>query len=204
MTNKFPLIKSIALILQIIWYLQLIFISALIIISLLIAIDSPIVEQYKLKGFSVQFHQIDLSSQQNDKPVYISNGIGRLHNTNAEKKFIFYRIFSVFTDALLYTFIVFWLRKILNVSEADALFTKKNGEYITKIAYAVLGIALLPAIINYYINLEVVQHLKIEHITFKARLNIDFRTLFLAMLIFIIAKVFVKGAELKEENDLTI
>jgi len=204
MAHKFPFIKSIAFVLRIIWYLQLIFLTAIVLIAILIALNNPIIDQYKLKGFSVQFERIDLDKSAPDKPVYLSNGEGRLHNTQSNDKFIFYRLFSVFIDAFLYTLIVFWLRKIFKLLEIDNFFIRQNGVYIKQIAFAVLGIALLPDLVNYFINLQVMESLKIENVIFKARLSFDFRTLFLALLIFVIAKVFIKGAEIKEENDLTI
>ncbi len=204
MANKFPFIKSVALILQIVWYLQLLFLFALIVVSLLIVIDSPVVDQYKLKGFRVQFQRIDLDKSIQNSTVYFSNGEARLHDKKTNDKFIFYRIFSVFVDAFLYTLIVLWLKKIFKSLETGNFFIRENGIYIKKIAYAVIGISLLPALIDYFINLQLVDALKIEGVIFKARLSFDFRSLFLALLIFVIAKVFIKGAEIKEENDLTI
>ena len=67
-----------------------------------------------------------------------------------------------------------------------------------------LGIALLPDLINYLINVYVTNTLVINGIIFKARFDFDLRTTFLALLIFVIAKVFIRGAELKEDHDLTI
>ncbi len=204
MANKFPFIKSIAFVLQIVWYLQLLFLFALIVVSLLIVIDNPIVKQYKLKGFRVQFQQIDLDKSGQNNTVYLSNGEGRLHDAKTGDKFIFYRILSVFIDAFLYTLIVLWLKKIFKGLETGNFFIRKNGIYIKKIAYAVIGIAILPVLIDYFVNLQVVNSLKIDNVVFKARLSFDFRSLFLALLLFVIAKVFIKGAEIKEENDLTI
>jgi hypothetical protein len=204
MANKFPFIKSISFVLQIIWYLQLLFLFALIVISFLIAIDSSIVNQYKLKGFRVQFQRVDLEKSGQNNIAYLSNGEGRLHLSQSGDKFIFYRILSVFVDAFLYTLIVLWLKKIFKGLETGDFFIRKNGIYIKKIAYAVIGIAVLPVLIDYFVNLQVVNSLKIDNVIFKARLSFDFRSLFLALLIFVIAKVFIKGAEIKEENDLTI
>ncbi len=204
MANKFPFIKSVALILQTVWYLQLLFLFALIVVSLLIVIDSPVVDRYKLKGFRVQFQRIDLDKSVQNSTVYFSNGEARLHDKKTNDKFIFYRIFSVFVDAFLYTLIVLWLKKIFKSLETGNFFIRENGIYIKKIAYAVIGISLLPPLIDYFINLQLVDALKIEGVIFKARLSFDFRSLFLALLIFVIAKVFIKGAEIKEENDLTI
>ncbi|MCF6241592.1 MAG: DUF2975 domain-containing protein [Bacteroidales bacterium] len=204
MANKFPFIKSINFVLQIIWYLQLLFLFALIVVSVLIITDSPIVDRYKLKGFRVQFQRINLDKSIAGSTIYLSNGEGRLHNTKTGDKFILYRIFSVFVDAFLYTLIVLWLKKVFKCLESGDFFIRKNGVYIKRIAYAVIGITLLPDLIDYFINLQVANVLKIDNLIFKARLNFDFRSLFLALLLFVIAKVFIKGAEIKEENDLTI
>jgi hypothetical protein len=209
MVGKYPFIKAVSIILRIIWFLQWIFLFALIIITILIASNSTLIDLSKIKGFKVQFEKIEIQSNNSAKDiapneVYLSNGIGRLHIKNTDDTFIFFRLFSVFVDTLLYIFIIYLLQKIFSSLNAGSFFVRQNGIYIKRIAYAVLGIALLPDFINYLINVYVTNALVIDGIIFKARFDFDLRTTFLALLIFVIAKVFIKGAELKEDHDLTI
>ncbi|MCK5536649.1 MAG: DUF2975 domain-containing protein [Bacteroidales bacterium] len=209
MAGKYAFIKAVSTILKIIWYLQWIFVSVLIFIFILIATNSSFIDINKINGFNVQFERIDindeiLSPENVSSDVYISNGEGRLHLKNASREFIYYRLFSAFVDALLYIFIIYLLKKIFFGLKTGTFFVKQNGIYIKQIAYAVLAIAFLPNLINYLINLYIIENLYIEGIVLKAGFHFDYRTIFLALLIFVIANVFIRGAELEEENDLTI
>ncbi len=209
MAGKYPFIKAVSIILRIIWYLQWIFLSVLFIVTILIATNSSLIDINKIRGFHIQFARIDIqnNTQNTDNlqsDMYLSNGEGRLHIKNTQYKFIFYRIFSVFIDTLLYIFIIYLLQKIFSSLKTGVFFVKQNGIYIKRIAFAVLGIALLPNLIFYIINLQITETLDIEGIIFKARFKFDYRTTFLALLIFVIAKVFIRGTELKEDHDLTI
>ena len=208
MAAKFPFIKSVSIILSIIWYIQWIFISGLIVISFLIATNNSIIDTGKLEGFHIQFVRIDIpdsitDNNQNDD-VYLTNGEGRLHIENSEYNFIYFRLIIAFIDTLFYILIVFLLRKIFYSLKTGEFFVKQNGIYIKKIAYAVLGLTLIPAFLNYLINIYIKQSLSIEGIIFKANFEFDYGTVFLALLIFVIAEVFIKGTELKEDQDLTI
>jgi len=209
MSGKYPFIKAVSVILRIIWYLQWLFLLVLVIISVLIATNSSLIDISKIKGFHIQFAKIDIQSIQPnaDKAktdIYLSNGEGRLHLNNSNHKFLFFRLISVFIDTLLYILIIYLLQNIFLSLKSGVFFVKKNGVYIKGIAYAVLAIALIPDLINYFINLHVTKTLDIEGIIFKARFDFDIRTTFLALLIFVIAKVFIRGTELKEDHDLTI
>lgn len=209
MAGKYPFIKAVSVVLRIIWYLQWIFLSVLFIVAILIATNSSLIDINKISGFHIQFARIDIqnSTSNNDNSqsdIYLSNGEGRLHIENTHQKFIFYRLFSVFIDTLLYIFIIYLLQKIFSGLKTGVFFVKQNGIYIKRIAYSVLGIALLPDLIFYFINLHITETLNIEGIVFKARFDFDYRTTFLALLIFVIAKVFIRGTELKEDHDLTI
>ena len=209
MAGKYPFIKAVSVVLRIIWYLQWIFLFVLIIISVLIATNSSLIDINKISGFHIQFAKIDIQnsspvSNNSQSDIYLSNGEGRLHIKNIEYKFIFYRLISVFIDTLLYIFIIYSLQKIFTGLKTGNFFVKQNGIYIKQMAYAVLGIALLPKLIDYFINIHITKTLDISGIIFKARFDFDYRTTFLALLIFVIAKVFIRGTELKEEHDLTI
>ncbi|OQY02837.1 MAG: hypothetical protein B6I20_06350 [Bacteroidetes bacterium 4572_117] len=209
MSSKYPFIKAVSIILRIIWYLQWLFLLALIVISILLSTNSSIVNIDKLKGFNVQFTKINIPNSISNtdnlqSDIYLSNGEGRLHIKNIEHRFIFYRLLSVFVDTLLFIFVIFLLQKIFSGLKTGSFFVKQNGVYIRKIAYAVLGIALLPKIIDYVTNIYITNNLDIDGIVLKARFDFDYRTTSLALLIFVIAKVFIKGAELREDHDLTI
>lgn len=209
MTGKYPFIRAVSIVLRIIWYLQWVFLLFLIIAAILIASNSSLINLNKLKGFKIQFEKIELGQNNSNSSMaqsnaYLSNGVGRLHLQNTDDSFIFFRLISVFADTILYVFIIYLLQKIFKSLKTGTFFIRRNGIYIKRIAYAVLGIALLPDFINYLINIYIADKLNISGIVFKASYNFDLRTTFLALLIFVIAKVFIRGAELKEDHDLTI
>lgn len=209
MADKYPFIKVVSIVLNIVWYLQWFFLAVLIFVTVLIATNSSLIDMNKIKGFHIQYARIDLqelapSADVPQSDVFLSNGEGRLHIENSEYNFIYLRLLNVFIDTLLYIFIIYMLKKIFYSFRKDVFFTRQNGIYIKKIAYAVLAIAVIPEIINYFINLHIKHNLAIEGIVFKARFDFDFRTVFLALLIFVIARAFIRGTELKEDHDLTI
>jgi hypothetical protein len=209
MAAKIPFIRVVSVILNIIWYLQWILLAAIIIISILIATDNSVIDTSKLEGFHIQYSSIDitgdiLDTDNQNSDIYITNGEGRLHINNEQYNFIYLRLLSAFLDTLIYIIIIYFLRKIFFSLKTGVFFVKQNGIYIKKIAFAVLGITLIPAILNLFINIYVKKTLHIEGIVFKAQFEFDYGTVFLALLIFVIAEVFIRGTELKEDQDLTI
>jgi len=209
MAARFPFIKGVSIVLSIIWYLQWVIIAGLVVITILIATDNSIINTSKLEGFHVQYERIDIPSSNLDNGnhesnIYLTNGEGRIHIENEDYNFIYFRLLSAFIDTLLYIFIIFLLRKIFSSLKTGEFFVKQNGIYIKKIAYAVLGLTLIPAFLNYFINIYIKKTLNIEGIIFKAQFEFDYGTVFLALLIFVLAQVFIRGTELKEDQDLTI
>lgn len=209
MAARFPFIKAVSVVLSIIWYLQWLIIAALVIITILIATNNSIIDTGKLEGFHIQYVRLDIfnniyDAENQNSDIYLTNGEGRLHIENEEHNFIYLRLLSAFIDTLFYIFIIYLLRKIFFSLKTGEFFVKQNGIYIKKIAYAVLGLTLIPAFLNYLINIWVKQTLTIEGIIFKAQFEFDYGTVFLALLIFVIAEVFIRGTELKEDQDLTI
>ena len=209
MAARFPFIKGVSIVLSIIWYLQWVIIAGLVVITILIATDNSIINTSKLEGFHVQYERIDIPSStldngNHESNIYLTNGEGRIHIENEDYNFIYFRLLSAFIDTLLYIFIIFLLRKIFSGLKTGEFFVKQNGIYIKKIAYAVLGLTLIPAFLNYFINIYIKKTLNIEGIIFKAQFEFDYGTVFLALLIFVLAQVFIRGTELKEDQDLTI
>ena len=209
MAAKYPFIKFVSVMLRVIWYLQLIFLVVLIILSFLLATKSTLIDLDKMSAFKIQFSKLEIqNSLQNVKSsrfaVYLTNGEGRLHLKGSDNHLVFLRLINVYIDTLTYIFIIYLLQQLFAGLEKGLFFIRENGIYMKKIAYAVLVLALLPDMISYLINLYFASILDINGITFKARYSFDIKTMFLALLIFVIAQVFIKGAEIKEENDLTI
>ncbi|MCK5169571.1 MAG: DUF2975 domain-containing protein [Bacteroidales bacterium] len=208
MQKKYPFMLAIDVILKVIWYVQWIFIFALLVISLVILIDPTWINVGKISGFSVEFSRIYLGDiNLNDgikHTAFLSNGIGRLHISDFKQNIIFFRILSVAIDTFIYIYIIYLLRKIFSSLKTGVFFNRSNGEYIKKIAYTILVLALLPELVSYLIESHVTNNIELANVVIRAKFNLDFRTIFLGLLIFAMAKAFIRGAEIKEEHELTV
>jgi len=208
MQKKYPFMRAIDVILKIIWYVQWFFIFALLIISLVIIIDPTWINIGKISGFSVEFSRIYLGDiNLNDgikHTAFLSNGIGRLHISDFKQNIIFFRILSVAIDTFIYIYIIYLLRKIFSSLKTGVFFNRSNGEYIKKIAYTILVLALLPELVSYLIESHITNNIELANVVIRAKFNLDFRTIFLGFLIFAMAKAFIRGAEIKEEHELTV
>ncbi len=65
-------------------------------------------------------------------------------------------------------------------------------------------LAFLPELVCYIIESHITNNIELANIVIRAKFNLDFRTIFLGFLIFAMAKAFIKGAEIKEEHELTV
>ena len=208
MQNKYPFMLVIDIILKVIWSLQWLFVVALLILSLIIFIDPSWMDVQKISGFSIEFSRLHLGNiDLNDgvnHAAYLSNGMGRLHISNFKQNIIFYRIFSALIDALIYIYIIYFLRKIFSSLKTGIFFNRSNGVFIKKIAYAVLVLAFLPELVNFLIESHITNNIELANVVIHTKLNLDFRTIFLGLLIFAMAKAFIRGAEIKEEHELTV
>ncbi len=208
MQKKYPFMFAIDIILKVIWYIQWLFIFALLVISLVIIIDPSWINIEKISGFSVEFSRIYLGDiNLNDginHTAFLSNGIGRLHISDFKQNIVLYRIVSVLIDTFIYIYIIYLLRKIFSSLKTGVFFNRSNGEYIKKIAYTILILAFLPELVSYLIESHITNNIELANIVIRAKFNLDFRTIFLGFLIFAMAKAFIRGAEIKEEHELTV
>ncbi|MBU8891756.1 MAG: DUF2975 domain-containing protein, partial [Bacteroidales bacterium] len=104
----------------------------------------------------------------------------------------------------IYIYIIYFLRKIFSSLKTGVFFKKCNGEFIKKIAYAVLILSILPEFISYLLGSHIAKTIELKDVILHAEFELDFRSVFLGFLIFAMAKAFIRGAEIKEENELTI
>ena len=136
--------------------------------------------------------------------AFLSNGTGRLHISEFKQNIIFYRILSVLIDTLIYIYIIYFLRKIFSSLKTGVFFNRSNGEYIKKIAYTVLVLAFIPEFVSYLIESHITNNIELANLVIHAKFDFDFRTIFFGFLIFVVAKAFIRGTEIKEEHELTI
>ncbi|MEW6195361.1 MAG: DUF2975 domain-containing protein [Bacteroidota bacterium] len=102
--------------------------------------------------------------------------------------------------------IVFLIRKIIGTIHSGNPFTIVNGKRIRIISLLIIFIPLFIALLRYVIKLNLPANLAINgmKITMHA-FQFDFvSTLTLGLIIMAIGEIFVAGAKLKEENELTV
>ncbi len=193
---------------NIFWILQLLFILLLIVYTLMLVMNVDFIDTNMLRGFKIHFKNIDfiqpLIFDGGSYKFRLTNGEGRLHAESLNQGFIYWRIFAAFVDSLMYLLILFFLRKIFKNLTSDDFFIPENGILIKKIGFTIIALALIPEIIHYATDKMISNSIKIEHMIIKSEFNFDYQTLLLGIIVFVISIVFLRGVEIKEEQDLTI
>lgn len=208
MKSKFTFIKSISILLKVIWYLQWMLALVLFISALLIITNANWKGLEKLNGFHISFARIELGDvyiQDNtEHNVTITHGEGRLYIDDYQQNIVIYRIIGAFIELIISMYIIYILSKIFRNLKTENFFVRENGLLLRKIAFAIIGISLFLSIYEYVISNYIHRNILIEHIVLKRNIELDTRTIIFGLMIFVIAKIFIKGTEIKEEQDLTI
>ena len=112
-----------------------------------------------------------------------------------------YFIFII-TSVSLYIFITF-KNFITNVYQGQ-YFERKNILLLKRIAYALLGVWLFTVFYGYFQYFYLVQNLEFTSITITDKVETYPVILLVALFTWVLSHVFIKGVELKNENELTI
>lgn len=194
--------------LKMIWYLQWLFVITIVATSIIILVQPKWIDSEKLSGFQIQFSKVNIGDiKLNDglsHDAYLSSGTARLHISDFKQPYIFLRLLLVLLDALIYIYIIYQLQQIFKNLKTENFFNATNGLYTKKIAYAVITQAVFFPITGYFVNRYIFSSINLSQIEFYSVPSFDFNAVFLGLLIFAIAKAFIKGAELKAEQELTI
>lgn len=208
MNEKYSFIKITDIILKIAWYLQWAILLVIFTFTILILTDTDIVDIEKISGFSVEFAKIDLGEVELDgksqHDVFLSHGSGRLYITDYKQFIIMFRMLGAFFETLFLMYIILMLQKMFVDLKLGKFFIKSNGIIIKKVAYAIIAMTLFLSFYNFIINSYIFRHLTVENIIFKKDIDFDFKTLLFGLMLFIIAKSFIRGTAIKSEHDLTI
>lgn len=195
-------------IINIFWVLQLLFVLVLIIYTLLLFFHVDFFDTNILRGFKIHFKSIDfvqpLIYEGESYKMKLTNGEGRLHVDHLNQNFIYFRILAAFVDSIMYLFILFFLKKILKNLTSDNFFIPENGKLIKKIGYSIIALAIIPEVIHYFTDKMISKSISIENVVIKSEFYFDYQTILLGIIVFVISIVFLRGVEIKEEQDLTI
>jgi len=199
------IIKSV---INILWVLQWMVVLSIVVYVSFLVLNVDFFNVDVLKGFKIHFSKIDFLQpiliEGKEHIVKLTNGEGRLHIENFNQSFIYMRIFAAFIDSFLYLLILFFIRKIFKNLTKNQYFIAENGVLIRKIGFSIITLAILPAIIHYLTDAMVANSIQIDGVILKNDFDLDLQTILLGVLIFVISIVFLRGVELKKDQELTI
>ena len=200
--------KITKIILDVYWYLQLAFIASIILIGLLLLLNVDFIDLNYLNGFKIQFSKILFSDplvfKGENYDFSLTNGEGRLHINDLDQKFVYLRMLAALIDSFIYLMIIYFSRKIFKNLTANKYFIAANGLYIKKIALSIIFLSFVPGTIHYLTDLWVLNAIEQKDIIMKVGFNVDFQTILVGLLVFVISIIFLRGIELREDQELTI
>ena len=206
--GNYKILKITKIILNIFWYLQLAVISTIILIGLLLLFDVDFVDLNRLNGFKIHFSKIIFSDPLIFNGVNydfsLTNGEGRLHINDLDQKFVYLRMLGALVDSVIYLMIIHFLRKIFKNLTDNKYFVSTNGMYIKKIAVSIILLSIVPEVIYYITDKWIISTIELKNVIFKNEFNFEYQTILLGLLVFVISIVFLRGIELKEDQELTI
>jgi hypothetical protein len=206
--GNYKILNVTKIILTIYWYLQLTFIAAIVLIGLLLLFDVEFIDLNYLNGFKIHFSKVNfiepLVYEGMDYDFSLTNGEGRLHINDLDQKFVYLRMLAALIDSLIYLIIIYFARKIFENLTDNKYFVAINGMYIKKIAMSIILLSFVPGTIHYLTDLWILKTIEHQDIIMKAGFKVDFQTILLGLLVFVISIIFLRGVELKEDQELTI
>jgi len=100
--------------------------------------------------------------------------------------------------------IILFLRKIFKNLTEYKYFVEVNGMYIKKIALAIILLSFIPETIHYLTDKWIIGSIQMNNVIIKNEFNFEYQTIILGLLVFVISIIFLRGIELKEDQELTI
>jgi hypothetical protein len=196
------------IILNIYWYFQLAVIASILFIGLLLLLDVQFIDLNNLNGFKIHFSKIIFSEpliyNGSSYDFSLTNGEGRLHIDNLDQKFVYLRMLAALVGSLISLLIIYFLRKIFKNLTDNQYFVAINGLYIKRIAMSIMLLAFVPGIIHYLTDKWIIGTIKLNNVVIKNDFNFQYETILLGLLVFVISIIFLRGIELKEDQELTI
>lgn len=101
-------------------------------------------------------------------------------------------------------YVVRLLRQIFATLVEDRPFLAENAGRVRRIGVAILVLAFVQWVGELLSGTYIARHVHLEGVSFMVRLNPDLTMIFFGFLVLILAEVFRRGAQLQEDNDLTV
>ena len=208
MQKNSRIISFITLVINLVFIFQWVFIAVIITSFVLVLSNAYPALTEKISGLTIYFSVIDFGNVTFEdgisRNVILTNGSGRLHIESMTLNAIYLKMLGAILEALVFIYIVYLLKRIFRNLRAGNFFIRENGVFITKIGLSIILITFFIDVFNYFVSNYVSKTLAISNIEFKPFINFHFNLIFLGLLILAIAQIFIKGTEMKIEQDLTI
>ncbi len=116
------------------------------------------------------------------------------------------RIYGGFILTMLgiFFFIFFTFRKFINNVFKGMYFDSKNISLLKRISYSLIGVWILTVFYAYFQYFFIVKQLEFSSIEISGNIQTYPITLLIALFIWVLSHIFIKGSELQEENNFTI
>lgn len=213
MLGKSSLSSKLKIILDVAWYLG-------IVAAVLVTVGVPLgmwgISQLPIEPGAKSLMTIDhVGFRINDKTVglehvgggtaYVSNGVGTIAIEGAmDMTILATAIGGVAVLMAIALFVIWQLRKLFRRFADGEPFDPSNVGRLRAIGVGMLGLSLGATVFSSLLTYVVSQRFHSEGVEFVTTTNFDGSSLFAAAVLFILAEIFRLGAQLQEEQALTV
>lgn len=187
-----------------IWYTQLI-VFTVVLIGVLVGVSSNVSRSYRWPVTISQKADIEINAMSNsvsNAKVIVTNGELLFSGNNNRDNVVitFVALALIFGTVLLITF---QLKKIFSTFKKTEPFVVSNSKRIRLIGIILIGSCLLKFLFGIFYTRYLNAHFQWDQKIIFGQ-SLDLGTIFIGVLVIILAQVFRLGTELQEDNNLTI
>jgi hypothetical protein len=158
-------------------------------------------------GIPVSLNVIEtgaLSLHQQEIPVQFVKMIGRIQFGGSND--FLGRVYgaSMIIIYFLFFFIVYTFRRFITNVYWGKYFDMSNIALLKRISYALTGFWIFTVMYSYFQYFYIVKNLKFNTIEFTNNVELFPEILLIALFIWVLSHIFMKGVQLQEENSLTV
>lgn len=136
--------------------------------------------------------------------IRIEQASGQMHLVDTPIQFTKYVIRFMFVVLLLTYFMTWKFKMFITNIKNGLIFESENINNLKHIAYGILILWLLIKVYSVILYFTVVKYIKFDTIHMNLKISDDANMLFGALLLWVLAHIFMKGVEMKQEQELTI
>ncbi|KAA5546412.1 DUF2975 domain-containing protein [Adhaeribacter rhizoryzae] len=205
--GKYSLSALIKLIIYVSWYIQLLF---LVLLTVLLSI-SFIAKEDIQSDLTVRLTQSQplavkpAPAATNINNVTLKLNAGELHFTQDKSlPLVIYNLGVMWIGFAISLGITNLLRKIFDSLTDNNPFVVENAQRLRQIALLIILIAPITFMRDLFLNWYLRQNFVIDGSAIQTHLTLDFKTIFIGLILLIIAEIFRIGTRLKEDQELTV